>query len=211
MTTPDYWNQATRELAARDPVFSKLATRYEGLALGSRGDAFSTLARAIVGQQISVKAAQSVWGRLVAEVVEVTPANLAAADLARLRTCGLSGQKCAYLSDLAGRFASGALDPASWPALDDEALIAELTQVKGIGRWTAEMFLIFHMARPDVLPLDDIGLQRAMSLQYNAGKPLSKLKIRRIAKAWAPWRSVATWYLWRSLEPLSAAADNGSV
>ncbi|MDB5901784.1 MAG: DNA-3-methyladenine glycosylase [Betaproteobacteria bacterium] len=211
MSTPDYWNEATRELVARDPVFSRLATRYEGLALGSRGDAFSTLARAIVGQQISVRAAASVWDRLVAEIVEVTPANLAAADLARLRTCGLSGQKCAYLSDLAARFVSGALDPSSWNALDDEALIAELTQVKGIGRWTAEMFLIFYMARPDVLPLDDIGLQRAMSLQYNAGRPLSKLKMRRIAKAWAPWRSVATWYLWRSLDPLSAAADNGNV
>ena len=211
MSVPEYWDEATRELAARDTVLAKLVTRYEGLGVGSRGDAFSTLARAIVGQQISVKAAQSVWARLVAEIAEVTPANLAAADLARLRTCGLSGQKCAYLSDLAGRFASGALDPARWTGLDDEALIGELTQVKGIGRWTAEMFLIFYMARPDVLPLDDIGLQRAMGLHYNAGRPLSKLKMRRIAKAWAPWRSVATWYMWRSLEPLSAVADNGGA
>jgi DNA-3-methyladenine glycosylase II len=143
-----------------------------------------------------------VWDRLVAEIVEVTPQNLAAAEAPRLRACGLSGQKCAYLTDLAQRFASGALDPGCWSHLDDEALIAELVQVKGIGRWTAEMFLIFHMARPDVLPLDDIGLQRAMSLHYNSGRPLSKLKMRRIAKVWAPWRSVATWYLWRSLDPL---------
>ncbi|HEV7799611.1 MAG TPA: DNA-3-methyladenine glycosylase [Burkholderiales bacterium] len=202
MSLPDYWSQATRELAACDNVLSKLAARYGGLALGSRGDAFSTLARAIVGQQISVKAAQSVWDRLVAEIESVTPDNLAAADVARLRTCGLSGQKCAYLSDLTQQFASGALDPLRWTELDDEALITELTQVKGIGRWTAEMFLIFHMARPDVLPLDDIGLQRAMSLHYNGGRPVSKLKMRRIAKPWAPWRSVATWYLWRSLDPL---------
>ena len=200
--TPDYWNEAKRDLAVRDAVLARLANRYDGLAMGSRGDAFSTLARAIVGQQISVKAAQSVWDRLVAEVVEVTPANVSASDLARLRTCGLSGQKCSYLADLAERFSSGALDPARWTELDDETLITELTQVKGIGRWTAEMFLIFYMARPDVLPLDDIGLQRAMSLHYNSGRPLSKLKIRRIAKAWAPWRSVATWYLWRSLDPL---------
>ena len=211
MSVPEYWEQATRELAANDTVLSKLVTRYDGLAVGSRGDAFSTLARAIVGQQISVKAAQSVWQRLVAEIGEVTPENLAAADLARLRTCGLSGQKCGYLSDLAERFACGSLDPERWNALDDEALIVELTQVKGIGRWTAEMFLIFFMARPDVLPLDDIGLQRAMSLHYNAGRPLSKLKMRRIAKAWAPWRSVATWYMWRSLDPLSAPADDGSA
>ena len=201
MSIPEYWHEATRELAARDALLGKLARRYEGLALGMRGDAFSTLARAIVGQQISVKAAQSVWERLVAEIVAVTPENLGKADAARLRACGLSGQKCAYLTDLAERFASGGLDPAHWTALDDEALIGELTQVKGIGRWTAEMFLIFHMGRPDVLPLDDIGLQRAMSLHYNAGRPLSKLKMRRIAKAWAPWRSVATWYMWRSLEP----------
>lgn len=202
VNVPEYWGDATRELAACDTVLSKLTTRYQGLALGSRGDAFSTLARAIVGQQISVKAAQSVWNRLVAEVSAITPVNLSAADLARLRSCGLSGQKSAYLLDLAQRFSSGALDAARWTELDDEALIVELTQVKGIGRWTAEMFLIFYMARPDVLPLDDIGLQRAMSLHYNAGRPLSKLKMRRIAKAWSPWRSVATWYLWRSLDPL---------
>ena len=209
MSIPDYWNAATCELAERDAALGKLARRYEGLALGSRGDAFSTLARAIVGQQISVKAAQSVWERLVAEVVEVTPPNVRAADAARLRSCGLSGQKCGYLGDLAERFASGELDPARWTDLDDEALIEELIKVKGIGRWTAEMFLIFYMGRPDVLPLDDIGLQRAMSLQYNAGKPLSKLKMRRIAKAWAPWRSVATWYMWRSLEPV--ALDDGKA
>jgi DNA-3-methyladenine glycosylase II len=210
MSAPEYWQEATTELAARDPVLGKLARRYEGLALGSRGDAFSTLARAIVGQQISVKAAQSVWQRLIEEIVEVTPANLGKADAARLRACGLSGQKCGYLTDLAERFASGTLEPARWTALDDEALIIELTQVKGIGRWTAEMFLIFYMGRPDVLPLDDLGLQRAMSMHYNTGRPLSKLKMRRIAKAWAPWRSVATWYMWRSLEPLASAADNGA-
>ena len=204
MSVPDYWEAACRELAGRDPVLSKLVTRYEGLETGTRGGAFSTLARAIVGQQISVKAAQSVWQRLVAEIIEVAPANLATAETARLRACGLSGQKSAYLLDLSQRFVSGALEPSGWSALDDEALIAELTQVKGIGRWTAEMFLIFHMARPDVLPVDDVGLQRAMSLHYNAGRPLSKLKMVRIGKTWAPWRSVATWYLWRSLDPLPA-------
>jgi DNA-3-methyladenine glycosylase II len=202
MSAPGYWDEATRELAARDAVLSKLAARYPALVVGSRGDAFSTLARAIVGQQISVKAAQSVWQRLVTELAEVNPTRVCAADATRLRSCGLSGQKTAYLMDLAQRFSSGVLDPSRWNELDDEALIVELTQVKGIGRWTAEMFLIFYMARPDVLPLDDIGLQRAMSLHYNTGRPLSKLKMRRIGKGWAPWRSVATWYLWRSLEPL---------
>src|SRR5688500_9041467 len=137
MNLPEYWDDAARELAKRDPVLSKLTTRYPGLTLGSRGDAFSTLARAIVGQQISVKAAQSVWDRLLAEVTSISAANVLSAELARLRSCGLSGQKCAYLLDLAQRFASGTLDPAHWIDLDDEALIVELTQVKGIGRWTA--------------------------------------------------------------------------
>ena len=201
MSAPHYWEEAARELASRDPVISRLVPRYHALTLGSRGDAFSTLARAIVGQQISVKAAQSVWTRVLAEVKEMTPAHVTRADPVRLRACGLSGQKTAYFLDLAQRFGSGALDPARWTALDDEALISELTLVKGIGRWTAEMFLIFHMARPDVLPVDDVGLQRAMSLHYNSGRPVSKLKMQRIGKGWAPWRSVATWYLWRSLEP----------
>ena len=205
MSSPHYWDEATRELAARDVVLGKLVTRYQALTLGSRGDAFQTLARAIVGQQISVKAASSVWERVLAEVKEMTPLHLGAADPVRLRACGLSGQKTAYVLDLAQRFKSGALEPARWTALDDEALIAELTQVKGIGRWTAEMYLIFHMARPDVLPIDDIGLQRAMSLHYNSGRPVSKLKMQRIGKLWAPWRSVATWYLWRSLDDLPAA------
>src|SRR5690349_17544225 len=202
VSTPPYWEDAARELAERDQVLSKLTGRYPGLVMGSRGDAFSTLARAIVGQQISVKAAQSIWDRLLTEAKAMSPANIGALELERLRSCGLSGPKCAYLTDLAQRFDSGVLDPARWTDVDDESLIAELTQVKGIGRWTAEMFLIFYMARPDVLPLDDIGLQRAMSLHYNAGRPLSKLKMRKIGGRWSPWRSVATWYLWRSLDPL---------
>jgi DNA-3-methyladenine glycosylase II len=202
MALPEYWEHATQELSARDAVLCALAARCEGLALGSRGDAFSTLARAIVGQQISVKAAQSVWARLVAELTVVTPAAIGAADLEQLRRCGLSAQKSGYLLDLAMRFRSGLLDPRRWPLLDDETLIRELTQVKGIGRWTAEMFLIFHLARPDVLPLDDLGLQRAMRLNYNRGRPLTRSRMERIARPWAPWRSVATWYLWRSLDPV---------
>jgi DNA-3-methyladenine glycosylase II len=200
--TPHYWKKAVRELAERDAVLAGLVTRFKGLALGSRGDAFSTLARAIVGQQISVKAAQSVWDRFAAEVCTMTPETVARANPERLRACGLSRQKIAYLQDLAARFHTGALDAAAWDALDDEALIAALTQVKGIGRWTAEMFLIFHLARPDVLPVADLGLQRAMRLNYNRGRPLTVTRMRRIAAAWTPWRSVATWYLWRSLDPI---------
>jgi len=202
MATPHYWQQATHELAARDPVLRELITRFHGLALGSRGDAFSTLARSIVGQQISVKAAQSVWDKLTTRLGSVTPELLCDAHHARLRSCGLSGQKSAYLRDLARKFRDKTVDAASWDALDDEALIAELTKVKGIGRWTAEMFLIFHLTRPDVLPLADLGLQKAMRLGYNRGRPLSLARMQKIGATWAPWRSVATWYLWRSLDPL---------
>jgi len=200
--TPDYWAQATRELAERDEVLRALVGRFQGLALGSRGDAFSTLARSIVGQQISVKAAQSVWDKLAGRLGTVTPESLARSRKPTLRSCGLSGQKAGYLKDLAGKFLDGTLDPGSWNALDDEALIQEMTQVRGIGRWTAEMFLMFHLARPDVLPLADLGLQRAMRLHYNRGRALSDARMRKIGATWTPWRSVATWYLWRSLDPI---------
>jgi len=202
MKTPDYWQQAARELAERDAVMRGLVDKYHGLALGSRGDAFSTLARSIVGQQISVKAAQSVWERLSGRLGTVTPASVSRARKRTLRGCGLSGQKALYIRDLALRFRDGTLDAVRWHALEDEVLIAELIQVKGIGRWTAEMFLMFYLARPDVLPLGDLGLQRAMRLHYNRGRALSLPRMQKIGAAWAPWRSVATWYLWRSLDPV---------
>ena len=202
MNTPGYWQQAARELAERDAVLRRLVDKFHGLALGSRGDAFSTLARSIVGQQISVKAAQSVWERLSGRLGTVTPASVSRARKRTLRGCGLSGQKALYIRDLALRFRDGTLDVAGWLALDDEVLIAELMQVKGIGRWTAEMFLMFYLARPDVLPLGDLGLRRAMQLHYNRGRALSLPRMQKIGAAWAPWRSVATWYLWRSLDPI---------
>jgi DNA-3-methyladenine glycosylase II len=202
MSAPAYWSRATRELAERDAVLRALIARFDGLALGMRGDAFSTLARAIVGQQISVKAAASVWARLARRAKGVTPGALLGLRAATLRACGLSARKAAYLKDLARKFEDGTLDVASWNALEDEVLVEELTRVKGIGRWTAEMFLIFHLARPDVLPVADLGLQRAMRVHYNRGRPVTPQRMHRIAADWVPWRSVATWYLWRSLDPV---------
>jgi DNA-3-methyladenine glycosylase II len=122
-----------------------------------------------------------------------------------VRACGLSARKVDYLKDLARKFLEGSLDVGSWHALEDEMLIVELTRVKGIGRWTAEMFLMFHLVRPDVLPLGDIGLQRAMRVHYNGGRPMSPARMRKLGAAWAPWRSVATWYMWRSLEAVPVA------
>lgn len=200
--TPAYWKRATRELGAADPVMGALIVRYKGLTLSSRGDAFQTLARSIVGQQISVKAAQSVWDRFAAAVGDMQAKRVLRLSVEELRSCGLSGQKVNYLRDLSARFAEGAIDVSRWHDMDDEALIDELTEVKGIGRWTAEMFLIFYLTRPDVFPLADIGLQRAMELHYNKGRKLSDRRITTLGRLWSPWRSVATWYLWRSLDPV---------
>lgn len=202
MKTPAWWQRATRELGAADPVLGALIAQHQGLTLASRGDAFQTLARSIVGQQISVKAAQSVWDRFAAAVGDMQPQRVLRLSETQLRGCGLSGQKVKYLSDLSARFAGGAIDVARWHAMDDEALIADLTQVKGIGRWTAEMFLIFYLTRPDVLPLGDLGLQRALRLHYNKGRKLSERRIAALSARWTPWRSAATWYLWRSLDPV---------
>lgn len=198
---PPYWQEAVAALSERDRVLKEIIHRYPDISLKTRGDAFSTLARSVVGQQISVKASESVWQRLLAVVPEITPTMLSQVDETVLRECGLSQRKAGYLKDLARHFLEEKLVPSRWDEMDDEAVIADLMQVEGIGRWTAEMFLIFNMLRPDVLPLDDFGLQRAMGMHYNGGEPLSKLKIRVISNDWQPWRSVATWYLWRSLDP----------
>ena len=202
---PAYWEQATRELAAGDPALSELVGRYRGLGLVSRGDPFGTLARSIVGQQISVKAADAVWLRFASALPEVTPQAVLEAGAGGLAGCGLSARKTEYLVDLAAHFASGRLDPATWAGLDDEALIALLVEVRGIGRWTAEMFLIFNQLRPDVFPLDDLGLQRAIHERYFAGEKQQRRVLAAVGERWRPWRSVATWLLWRSLDPVPVA------
>ena len=199
---PTYWTRALAELGTRDRVLGGIIASYPGEALEGRGDPFTTLARSILGQQISVKAADSLWRRLEATLTAINPATLAAASPDDLRAAGLSRQKASYLADLGRGFRDGSLKPAGWRRRDDEAVIAELTKFRGIGRWTAEMFLIFNLQRPDVLPLDDVGLRRAVGLHYGHDGPVTKDVLAEIAGPWRPWRSVATWYLWRSLDPL---------
>jgi DNA-3-methyladenine glycosylase II len=204
--TPDYWDDACRHLSKRDRVMRKLIPQFGEGRLQSRGDAFTTLARSIVGQQISVKAAQAVWDRFAALVTgpstRIPPAQVLELATDDLRAAGLSARKVEYLRDLASHFDSGAVHVRQWSLMDDEAIIEELVAIRGIGRWTAEMFLIFHLMRPNVLPLDDLGLLKGISLNYFSGEPVSRAEAREVGEAWAPFRSVATWYIWRSLDPL---------
>jgi DNA-3-methyladenine glycosylase II len=177
--------------------------RHPNVFMMRRGEAFMTLSRAICGQQISVKAAQSVWDRIcICLDQKITPEAVVAKNRKSLRACGLSDRKTEYIADLAQHFADGKIHEHRWPQMDGEAIIAELTDVRGIGRWTAEMFLMFNLLRPDVFPLDDLGLQKGIRLAYFNGRKISLNRMKKLGESWRPWRTVATWYLWRSLDPL---------
>jgi len=203
---PDWWLRGSAALAAVDPTMGRVIDAWQGKGhLASRGDPFTTLARSIVGQQISVKAAQAVWLRFEKAAGTMAPARVARMRLTTMTKAGLSTRKAEYVRDLAVHFVAGTVDPSHWSALDDEAVIAELVQVRGIGRWTAEMFLIFNLLRPDVFPLDDLGLLKAIAVNYNEGQSVSKAEAAAFGVRWQPWRTVATWYLWRSLDPLPVA------
>ncbi|MDR5765534.1 MULTISPECIES: endonuclease III domain-containing protein [unclassified Caballeronia] len=199
---PDYWDRACADLMRRDRILKKLIPKFGEIHLVNLGDPFSTLARSVAGQQISVKAAQAIWERVKGACPEVHPAHFIKLGHEKLQACGLSKRKAEYILDLAQHFESGALHVDAWTSMDDEAVIAELTQIRGIGRWTAEMFLIFNLSRPDVLPLDDLGLIQAISVNYFSGEPVTRSEAREVAANWEPWRTVATWYMWRSLNPI---------
>ena len=202
---PSYWQQASSELARSDPVMAGFVDRFSGTSLVSRGDPFVTLVRSIVGQQISVKAADSVWQRLTVVLPVIAPAQVLTCNPEKLRGCGLSARKVEYVSDLARHFDTGQIHVDRWQSMMDAEIIAELTAVRGIGVWTAEMFLIFNQLRPDVFPLDDIGLQKAVAMYYFAGERPARSALANVGERWRPWRSVATWYLWRSLDPVPVA------
>lgn len=197
----DYWDEAAEALSRRDKTLKKIISSYKGEALRPRGDAFYTLARSIAGQQISVKAAASVWNRVEEKLGRVTPKRMLAVTPEELRACGLSQQKIAYMLHIAEHFEREKKRVAQWHKLEDEALIKEMVALKGVGRWTAEMMLIFHYQRPDVFPIADLGLLKAIHLHYNKGEQMEKADVLALAERWRPWRSVATWYLWRALDP----------
>jgi DNA-3-methyladenine glycosylase II len=204
--SPDYWDDACKHLSKRDRVMKKLIPKFGEARLKSRGDAFTTLARSIIGQQISIKAAQSVWDKFAAAVggaaTKLQPNHVQALEVPHMREAGLSARKCEYMLDLAKHFTERKLSIAQWLEMDDEAIINELIGIRGIGRWTAEMFLMFHLMRPNILPLDDLGLIKGISLNYFSGEPVSRAEARELGEGWAPFRSVATWYIWRSMEPI---------
>ncbi len=192
--TPDY-HTAIAHLCAADPVLAEIIAAVGACALQPTGHRFVTLADAIVSQQLSVKAAATIMGRLVSALVELTPAAILVASDETLRAVGLSAQKARYLRDLAAHTLAGALDPL--PGLDDEAAITALTAIKGVGRWTAEIYLLFALGRPDVLPADDLGLRYAVWQRYGLPAAPSSAAVRALAEPWRPHRSVAAWYLWR--------------
>jgi len=202
IVTPEYWEEACKHLSKKDRVMRRLIPQFGEACLQSRGDAFVTLAHSIVGQQISVKAAQTVWERFTLLTQKLTPASILKMKVDDMRAAGLSARKVEYLVDLALHFDNGGVSVKLWDDMQDEEIIAELVAIRGIGRWTAEMLLIFHLMRPNVLPLDDVGLINGISRNYFSGEAVSRSEAREVAAPWAPFCSVATWYIWRSLDPV---------
>ena len=201
--TPDDYARARRLLLRRDPVLAALIRKHGacGLASAQRADHFSALVRAITGQQLSTKAASTIYARLAALMPGgVSPASLSTLTDEQMRAVGMSRQKIAYFRDLCDKALSGVVALNSLESMTDDEVIATLTKVKGIGRWSAEMFLMFRLHRPDVLPVDDLGIVNAVKNVYGLRKRPTADRIRKIGEAWRPYRSVASWYLWRSLD-----------
>jgi DNA-3-methyladenine glycosylase II len=201
--TPEEFATARRALMRRDPVLAAVIRKHRTRSPLDTPtlDPFPALVRTITSQQISTKAAATIHGRLVASMAGgVSPDALLALTDDEFRQAGLSRQKIGYLRDLASKVKSGDLPIGSLHELDDEAVIAAIVKVKGLGRWSAEMFLMFRLRRPDVLPLGDLGIVTAIQRLYGFRKKPNAARILKIGDAWRPYRTVACWYLWRSLE-----------
>ena len=196
---PDYWDAAKEFLKKSDQTLSKLIREYENPSLSSRGDVFYTLIRSIVGQQISAKAADSVWARFEEMVVMIDPGSILSCSQQQLRECGLSNRKVEYIHGISERWEVD-FSSIHWKEIDDDEVISKLTTLRGVGLWTSEMVLIFSLLRKDVFPLGDIGVIRAVEKLYNEGRKMDIVIIEQMAESWRPYRTVATWYLWRSID-----------
>jgi DNA-3-methyladenine glycosylase II len=201
--SPAYTRAALAHLRRSDPVMARLIRRAGAYRIARRPDGFQALVRAIIFQQLAGGAARAIYERFVAMTGNgsfPTPAQVLAAPARVMRKAGLSRQKSRYLKDLAAHVASGSLDFRRFRRMDDETIVAQLTKVKGIGRWTAEMFLMFNLWRPDVLPVDDLGVRKAAMRAYGLRKLPTAKQLKAIGERWRPYRSVATWYLWNSAD-----------
>ncbi len=196
---PPYWDEAKDFLRKIDPVISNLIDCYEHPNLVSRGDIFYTLARSIVGQQISSKAAESIWSRIEEKAGKIGPESMIFMGHDELRECGLSNRKAEYIIGASESWSSD-YSNESLGGMSDGEVVQVLTSLRGVGTWTAEMILIFSLLRSDVFPMADIGAIRAMEKLYNQGRRMEKEDISSISGSWRPFRTVATWYLWRSMD-----------
>jgi len=195
------WQESEAHLRAADEFRAALITRYGPCSLEPRGDYFTQLCKSVVSQQLSTKSAAAIFGRFSVQFGHVpTAGEVAATPRETLRDLGLSQQKISYMYDLAAKVLDGNITLAHFAALPDAEVINQLVTVKGIGVWTAQMFLIFALNRPDVLPTDDFGIRKAIMLGYCLEAMPGKQEMEMIAAPWRPWRSIASWYLWRSLD-----------
>lgn len=199
---PAYWAQACQELIQRDRILRKLIPVYGQECMQARQGAYQTLVRIIVGQQVSLTFARKIWRQLIQSCgPDLQPDCILGHSEADLRALGLSLRKSQYVRDAALFFKQAEHRESDWwHAQDNATIVSRLCEIRGVGRWSAEMFLIFFLGRPDVLPLDDTALLKAISHHYFSGEPVSRFEAREVSQAWAPWRTVASWYLWRSMD-----------
>ena len=197
--TPDYWLQACAELCEKDRMLAEVIVKFPEPTLSSKGDLFSTLIRSIIGQQISIYAADAVWGRFSELVETISPSSILSHNSKALRNCGLSNRKVEYIHAIAKTWGQEYAN-LDWDNMSDDEVKEKLVALRGVGPWTAEMILMFSLLRPDVFPIDDIGAIRAIENIYNRGEVMTKGELLHQANNWAPWRTVATWFLWRTID-----------
>jgi DNA-3-methyladenine glycosylase II len=201
MSLPTYWQQSKEFLTHADPKLAKVILEHRQYSITSRGEALETLLRSIVGQQISIQAAASVWGKLEKKIGTIQPENVILMSFEELKSCGLSKQKVQYIINICNHFINFSIkDHLYWENRSFKSIYDELITIKGVGPWTAEMFGMFYLLEKDIFPIKDIGIIRAMNQIYGEGEPLSLAKIITISETWRPYRSVACWFLWRSID-----------
>ncbi len=200
---PKHWLMARKILSKRDPVLKKIIKKFDKGFLKTRNDPFFSLCRTIIGQQISIKAADSIWKKFEKKCKKkIIPSMVLKLSTQTLRSAGLSRQKISYLKNIAKNFKNKSFDIKDLKKMDDSLAIDYITKLKGLGIWSAQMFLMFNLNRPDIFPTKDIGLIRAISINYKKKYPPSKKFLNKLSKLHSGYRSVFTWYMWRSIDPV---------